>query len=163
MSEVTRREAIKLAVAAPLGSTAMVASAADEPKLTKVEFYSKTGDDNKDKDTGVYVTVITSDEKTLLAEIKNADNSNDDKTEYNDLSEHTIELVVKSPGSTKAECQKFKFRVGSQAKGNDKWKIDKTRVTLTFSDNTTLFQESGAFELNSRGSKYVESDLFGGK
>jgi hypothetical protein len=139
------------------------AGVAHAQKLVKAEFYSKTGDDNKDKDTGVYVTVVTNDGKTVLAEIKNADNSGDDKTEYNDNSDHTIDLVVKSPGSTKADCQKFKFRVGSQAKGNDKWKITKATVTLTFDDNTALTQEAGAFELNSRGSKYVESEWFGGK
>lgn len=36
---------------------------AQAQKLIKAEFYSKTGDDNKDKDTGVYVTVYTNDGK----------------------------------------------------------------------------------------------------
>ena len=136
------------------------AGIAHAQKLIKAELYTKTGDDNKDKDTGVYVTVTTNDGNTLLAEIKNADSSGDDKTEYNDNSDHTIELVIKSSGSTKTDCQKFKFRVGSQAKGNDKWKITKATLTLTFDDNTTLSHEVGAFELNSRGSKLVESEWF---
>jgi hypothetical protein len=138
------------------------AGVAHAQKLVRAEFYSKTGGDNKDHDTGVYVSVLTSDGNTVLAEIKNADTSGQDQTEYNDYSDHTIALVIKSNGSSKADCAKFKYKVGSQANGKDKWEIERTSVTLFFDDGTSLQQTSGGFTLESKDSQYTESGTFGG-
>jgi hypothetical protein len=126
--------------------------------LISAEFFSHTNDDNKDKNTGVFVEVKTRDGNTLLAEIIDADNSDDDATEYNDGSDHAIPLVVKSTGSTKEECAGFKVRVRSKAKGNDKWKFN-ARVTLGFSDGTNLVKPKDDIELNSRGSQFAEDNF----
>jgi hypothetical protein len=131
--------AIKLLpVTAAVAAVLLFQSPANAQKLTKAEFWSRTGDDNKDHDTGVYVSVKTNDLGSELAKIDNADNSDNDRTEYNDHSEHTIKLVVESPGTTKEACKKFKFKIGSKATGNDKWKIEKAKVTLYFDDGTNL-------------------------
>jgi hypothetical protein len=126
--------------------------------LTTAEFFSHTNDDNKDKDTGVFVEVKTKNGNTLLAEINDADNSTRDETEYNDGSEHVIPLVVKSTGSTKEECAAFKVRVRSKANGNDKWKFN-ARLTLGFSDGTNLVKSKDDIELNSRGSQFAEDNF----
>lgn len=130
------------------------------PTLTGARFTSVTDGDNKDHDTGLYVYVFTKDERTRLAQIENADNSNKDATEYNDGSEHMLDLALISPGSTKADCNGFHYKVGIKANGNDKWKVATSRVQLVFSDNTELDANSGYFELESKGSQYVETGPF---
>jgi hypothetical protein len=139
------------------------ANVACAQKLIKAEIWTRTGDDNKDKDTGVYVYVKTNDLATELANIENADNSSKDATEYNDWSEHTIKLVVQAPGVAFDKCRKFKFRIGSKATGKDKWIINKAKVTLYFDDGTNLVQECGEQTLYSKDSKYVETDWLGGQ
>src|SRR5437899_3351083 len=83
----------------------------DQPALLKADFFSETGDDNKDHDTGVWVTVKTEDETILLAHVDNADNSGSDATEYNDGSKHTINLTVDSPGAPRDKCLNFKVHL----------------------------------------------------
>jgi hypothetical protein len=161
--EASMRFTNLLTFSAALVVSMLLASPAKAQKLTKAEFWSRTGDDNKDHDTGVYVYAKINDLSSELAKIENADNSDNDRTEYNDHSEHTIKLIVESPGATKESCKKFKFRIGSKANGNDKWKIEKAKVTLYFDDGTNLVQECGAQELNSRGSRYLETDWQGGQ
>ena len=128
------------------------------PTLNRARFTSSTGDDNKDKDTGVYVYVYTSNGATKLAQIENADNSDKDATEYNDHSTHSIDLSVLS-ATEKSECVNFTFKVGSKANGNDKWKIRDANVELFFTDGTNLTRSTGSFELNSKGSKYTEASF----
>jgi hypothetical protein len=137
------------------------ANTARAEKLVKAEFWSHTNDDNKDKDTGVWVKVQTNDLKTELAHIENADNSSCDATEYDNGSEHTIKLVVSSDGATVEQCKKFKFKIGTKANGKDKWKF-RGKVTLYFDNGQTLIQEVGDTELESKGSNYVELDWQGG-
>lgn len=91
---------------------------------------------------------------------KNADNSDKDATHYNDGAEHELDLSIISPGSTKSECNRFQYKVGIKANGNDKWKITNSRIELTFGDNSELDAESKYFELESKGSRYVESGPF---
>jgi hypothetical protein len=125
--------------------------------LVGAEFFSHTNDDNKDHDTGVYVEVKTNDLGIRLAHINNADSSGRDETEYNDHSNHTIPLIVDSSGATLAQCQGFKFRVGTVANGNDKWEFNGT-VTLRFETENgeqTLSREIGDSTLNSRHSRQV--------
>ncbi|MFL5330820.1 MAG: hypothetical protein ACJ8C4_18130 [Gemmataceae bacterium] len=137
------------------------ANPARAEKLVKAEFWSHTNDDNKDKDSGVWVKVVTNDESVELATIENADNSAGDATEYNDNSEHTVKLVVKSDGATMAKCAKFKFKVGMRANGKDKWKF-RGKVTLYFDNGQTLVQEVGNTELESKGSTYTELGSWAG-
>lgn len=126
---------------------------AQQPTLQSVEFFSHTTDDGKDHDTGVYVHVLTSDEATLLAQIENADNC--EGCEYRDWSNHTIKLPVLSPAFQKVACRKFKVKVKSRANGNDKWKFN-CRVTLHFSDGTTLEKSRNNITLNSRRGRFTE-------
>ena len=126
--------------------------------LSTAEFFSHTNDDNKDKDTGVFVDVFTKDGNTLLAQIADADNSSDDATEYNDGSEHVIGLTVKSSGSTKEDCAGFKVKVRSKANGDDKWKFN-ARVTLFFTDGTNLVKPKDGIELDSEDSGFAEDNF----
>ncbi|MFI2205398.1 hypothetical protein ACH47Z_32370 [Streptomyces sp. NPDC020192] len=120
--------------------------------LFRAELFTLTGDsDNKDPDTGIYVTVKTSDEKSLLASINNADSSGKDMTTYNDDSHHIVPLVVEAPGATKSDCGGFKVRMWIKTNGSDNWSIDDARVTLYFSDGTTLVAERLNFNLDGDG------------
>src|SRR5262249_10965062 len=53
------------------------------PRLVRAELFTHTNNDNKDHDTGIYVSATTLDRRTLLAGCSNTDNSGDDSTEYN--------------------------------------------------------------------------------
>jgi hypothetical protein len=120
--------------------------------LNRAELFTLTGDgDNKDHDTGIYITVKTSDDKALLASINNADSSGKDMTEYNDDSHHIVPLVIEAPGATKDTCGQFKVRMWIKTNGNDEWDIDDARVTLYFSDGTTLVAEQLGFNLINDG------------
>ena len=124
-------------------------------RLVRAEFWSHTNDDNKDKDTGVYVQVRTADLKSVLAGIDGADSSGDGAKEYKDKSDNTIPLVIQAFGATFDQCQNFKFRVGIRATGpgvfgigNDTWHFN-GRVTLYFDNGLTLIQELGDSSLTS--------------
>lgn len=120
------------------------------------EFYSKTGNDNKDHNTGVYVYVKNENNTTILAKIEDADNSSTDATEYNDGSEHIIKLIVMKPEATKETCQHFNVLLKSKATGNDNWNIEIAQVILYFTDGTNIKKETHNFSLNSRGSNFAE-------
>jgi hypothetical protein len=132
--------------------TSLFAGNAQAQTLQKVELFTETAGDNKDKDTCVFVDVKTSDDKVLLAHVANGDCSNDDRTEYNDDSTHTLALVVDSPGTNKASAAGFKVRLSQVPHGNDKWKIRHARVTLFFSGGETLVAEKRDFELKNKAS-----------
>jgi hypothetical protein len=120
--------------------------------LSRVELFTLTGDeDNKDHDTGIYVTVKTSDGQSLLASVNNADSSGKDMTTYNDDSHHIVPLVVEAPGALRSDCRGFKVRMWIKTNGNDNWSIDDARVTLYFSDGTTLVAEQLGFSLDGDG------------
>jgi hypothetical protein len=122
-----------------------------EPVLLRAQFYSRTGDDNKDHDTGVWVTVKNQNNQILLAHCDNADNSSSDSTEYNDHSEHIIELTVDSPGAPRSECEHFNVHLSITTNGNDTWKIEEARLTLLFSDGLTLVATETGFQLKNNG------------
>ncbi|MEC3993036.1 hypothetical protein VSR01_05570 [Actinacidiphila sp. DG2A-62] len=120
--------------------------------LSRVELFTLTGDeDNKDHDTGIYVTVKTGDEQSLLASVSNADSSGKDMTTYNDDSHHIVPLVVEAPGALKSDCRGFKVWMWIKTNGNDNWSVDDARVTLYFSDGTTLVAEQLGFSLDGDG------------
>lgn len=129
--------------------------------LTRAEFFSKTAGDDKDHDTGVWVKVVAADGKTKLADIANAANSSGESTHYNDNTSHTIKLKVDNGRATRHECEKFKFKVGIKANGNDNWKFS-ARVTLYFEKGKTLVEHITNADLNSRGSTYVETPKWAG-
>ncbi len=123
-----------------------------QPTLDRAELFTLTGDgDNKDPDTGIYITVKTQDSKSLLASVNNADSSGKDMTKYNDDSHHIVPLVVEGPGTSKADCAGFRVRMWIKTNGKDKWTIDDARVTLYFSDGTTLVAEKQSFNLENDG------------
>ncbi|TDT95954.1 hypothetical protein EDD99_7796 [Streptomyces sp. 846.5] len=123
-----------------------------QPTLERAELFTLTGDsDNKDHDTGIYITVKTHDDKSLLASVNNADSSGKDMTTYNDDSHHIVPLVVEGPGTSKADCGGFKVRMWIKTNGNDTWPIDDARVTLYFSDGTTLVAEQQGITLKNDG------------
>jgi hypothetical protein len=123
-----------------------------QPTLRRAELFTLTGDDdNKDPDTGIYITVKTADDRALLASINNADSSGKDMTTYNDDSHHIVPLVVEAPGISKEDCRGFNVRMWIKTKGNDTWTIDDARVTLYFGDGTTLVAEQLAFSLVNDG------------
>jgi hypothetical protein len=105
--------------------------------LSRAELFTHTNDDNKDKDTGINISVMTADGATQLASCNNADSSNDDATEYNDGSDHTVVLDVNAPGATFEQGKKFTVHMSQQTHGNDTWKFN-ARVTLFFTDGTNL-------------------------
>lgn len=122
------------------------------PTLIRAELFTLTGDsDNKDNDTGIYVTVKTGDGRSLLASINNADSSGKDMTTYNDDSHHIVPLILEAPGTLKSDCGGFKVRMWIKTKGNDNWTIDDARITLYFSDGTTLVAEQYSFNLSGDG------------
>jgi hypothetical protein len=121
-----------------------------EPTLQRAEFFSHTISDNKDKDTGIYVTVTTGDQSSLLARSVDADSSGRDATEYNDGSDHYLKLVVENLAAKKSECRGFIARVKIQTNGNDTWVFDAT-VTLYFSDGSNLFAEKDGIRLVNDG------------
>jgi hypothetical protein len=129
--------------------------------LTRAEFSSKTAGDDKDHDTGVWVKVVAADGKTKLAEIANADNSSGESTHYNDNTSHTIKLKVDNGRATRHQCEKFKFKVGTKANGNDNWKFS-ARVTLYFEKAKPLVEHITNADLNSTGSTYVETPKWAG-
>jgi hypothetical protein len=133
---------------------------AQAQRLTAAEFYSQTKGDDKDHDTGVWVKVVTSDEKTEIAHVANADNSSGDKTHYNDNTNHTIKLKIDDGKLTYEQCKKFRFKVGTKANGNDDWKFS-GRVTLYFGKRK-LVEHAANESLNSRGSTYVEFPKWAG-
>jgi hypothetical protein len=123
-----------------------------QPTLGRAELYTATGDgDNKDHDTGIFVSVKTADDSMLLASISNADSSGKDMTEYNDDSYHIVPLVVESPGATDLQCTGFKVHMWIKTNGDDTWDIDLARVTLYFSDGTNLVAEQQGFQLVNDG------------
>lgn len=121
-------------------SPSLLSQTQSEPTLVAAELITHTRGDNKDHDTGIYVTVTTKDGASLLAQISNADSSGTDATEYNDNSSHIVRLVVENDEAKKSDCNGFGVRIAIQTNGNDTWLFD-AQVILYFSDGTDLFAE----------------------
>jgi hypothetical protein len=117
--------------------------------ITSVTFTSRTGDDGKDHDTGVFVRVLTLDRGMIIASVEDADDCGD--CEYDDQTTHTLNLRVNSPGLTRAQCAGFVYEVGAAAHPDttDNWNINDTSVEITFDDGSALKKASGGFSLHS--------------
>lgn len=126
----------------------------NQPRLVMAELFTHTNGDNKDHDTGIYVTVTTSDTKSLLARIISADSSGTDATEYNDNSDHFVELVIQNPAATPSDCSRFQVTIEIRTNGNDTWLFD-AQVVLYFSDGSTLFAEQKGISLVNNGAQVV--------
>jgi len=123
-----------------------------EPTLERAELFTLTGDgDNKDHDTGIYVSVKTADGSTELASINGADSSGKDMTEYNDDSSRIVPLVIDAPGTTKGQSSGYRVHMWIKTNGDDTWDIDVARTTLYFSDGTNLVAEQTGFQLVNDG------------
>jgi len=147
---------VRLLGAVVVAATILVAPKfAHAQRITGAEFFSHTNDDDKDHDTGVWVKVVTANEQTKIASIENAANCGNESCHFNDHTDHTIGLRIDNPNLTRAECENFKFKIGTKAHGNDKWKF-RGKIILRFDGGQTLIREVGDTELNSRGSHYVE-------
>lgn len=96
---------------------------------------------------GIIVDVITASNATQMAHM---DNSSSDSTEYNDGSEHTVKLIVDSPGISRDACTGFKSSVKIHTNGNDTWKFN-GRVTLFFDDGSNLVQSPEGITLKNDG------------
>jgi hypothetical protein len=123
---------------------------AQGPVLIKATFFSHTNDEDKDHDTGIYVTVSTADGDTTIAHADNRDNSGDDGTQYKDGSDHQFDLDLDAPGIDKPSCQGAKVHVYIHTHGHDTWRFN-GRVVLYFSDHTNITASSGNLELKNDG------------
>jgi hypothetical protein len=118
-----------------------------ELALTRAELFTITGGDNKDHDTGIFISAKNSDNTTLLSSISNADSSGTDATEYNDDSYHIVPLVVDAPGMTRAQSFGFNVHMSIKTNGSDTWILNLARVTLFFNDGTNLVADNTNFSL----------------
>ena len=123
-------------------------------KLERAEFFSHTNNDNKDHDTGIYVTVMSSGNNTRLASIENADSSGDDSREYKDGSDHPITLHIDAPGASKEACEGFKTKVSIKTNGHDTWRFNGT-VTLFFDDGTNITKTKDSISLTDNGASVI--------
>jgi|HubBroStandDraft_6_1064221.scaffolds.fasta_scaffold371709_1 hypothetical protein len=137
-----------------VATTLVAPKFAHAQKIKGAEFFSHTNDDDKDHDTGVWVKVVTANEQTKIASVENAANCGN-SCHFNDNTDHTIGLRIDSPNLTRAECENFKFKIGTKANKNDKWKF-RGKIILRFDGGQTLTREFGNTELNSRGGHFVE-------
>lgn len=123
---------------------------AEDPVLVKAVFRSHTNDEDKDHDTGVYVSVKTGDGQTLIAHADNRDNSGDDGTQYKDNSDHEFGLDTDAVGVKKSACGGFKVHVRIHTHGHDTWRFN-GQVILTFSDGTNMIASRDGIELKNDG------------
>ena len=129
------------------------AQADDSAVLLKATLITVTGDDNKDHDTAISVTVTSEDGQTTLAHCTKAESSSDDSMEYKDGSEHPVTLSVDAVGVAKSACKDFKGRLHIKThggRGHDKWKFN-GRVILEFSDKTNITANIGDTTLEAKG------------
>ena len=112
------------------------------PYLYRAELYAQPEFEYPKTDrTGLYVSVKTSDEKALLATLVDGYGN----FTWGEFSPNTIPLVVEAPGATRTECDGFKVNVWLSLGVVSLWRI--LRVTLFFSDGTTLLAETGSAEI----------------
>jgi hypothetical protein len=94
--------------------------------------------------------VRTSDGGTQLASCSNADSSGEDATEYNDNSDHAVDLRIDAPGIMYETCKGFKVHMWQQPNGHDTWKVAPT-VILYFMDGTNLIASTSEVSLVNGG------------
>jgi hypothetical protein len=122
---------------------------AQAPKLEEVTIQFYTTENDKDQDTKVWVYVMKGD--TELA----SKGPFADGTQFEDKTNSDPYMLKIGKGVTKADFEKFKVIVKSQAKGSDKWQFD-YKLTLHFAGQAPIVKEGKGCELNSRGNKVVD-------
>jgi hypothetical protein len=119
-------------------------NARNAPTLCWAELFTLTsGFSGKPADFGIYVTVKTADQSALIASASNAEAGSG--FFYPQNSPHFVPLVIDGPGITKADCRGFRVRLQikllPQQPPEEPWGINVARVTLYFTDGTTLVAE----------------------
>jgi hypothetical protein len=155
-------------------TNSLSAVAPEGARLVRAELLTHTNTDNKDKDTCIYVFVTTKDTASLLARIVRADCSANDSTEYNDGSDHFIELVVQNVAATIDASRGFQVTIGVVTtcpffdiplignpfcQGNDRWLFD-AQVVLYFSDGSTLFAQMRGLNLTASDENILVTTVF---
>jgi len=150
--------------------------------LTRAFFTSRTHNEDKDNDTGVFVVVYKHDKKTIIASIADADSHGKYGYSNNDAQKgvHQVELNI-SAHWPKSQCDGFFYKVGIMARsgifpagsihitingvpagtitsGNDRWQYDGD-VTLMFDDNTVIKKTINGQDLYSRGGRLVWTNV----
>lgn len=120
------------------------------PALIKATLFTHTNDEDKDHDTGVYVTVTSADGQTTIAHADNRDNSGDDGTQYKDGSDHQFDLDLDSPGMEKDSCKGYRVHVYIHTHGHDTWRFN-GRLVLYFTDHSNITASIDNVELKNDG------------
>jgi hypothetical protein len=171
-----RSSVLVLVVVSLFATTLLVAQG---PTLTKATLKTTTKDDDRDRDTAIFVQVTENDAKTELAKVAYAEVGG--QYGYADHTTHQFNFPPVKMGIPKSQCQNFKFRMGIPAHGgifgnakfdikvenlpiitgqggNDRWKYDAWLI-LTFSDGTTLVRDKLDQTSESNGGKLVWDNL----
>lgn len=137
--------------------------AADEPLLTRAVLKTHTNDNDKDHNTGVFVTVMSNDGQSTIASANDKDDTSDDGGQYKDNSDHQFDLILESPGMMKKEtCKGFNVKVWQRThggRGHDEWKFNAS-VVLYFADGTNLTASKEGVTLESKGENEAPSVEF---
>jgi hypothetical protein len=142
--------ALVLALSIAVGGAFAKRAQAQGPVLIKATFFSHTNDEDKDHDTGIYITVTGADGQTTIAHADNRDNSGDDGTQYKDGSDHQFDLDLDSPGMDKGSCKGFRVHMYVHTHGHDTWRFN-GRAVLYFSDHSNITANIDHVELKNDG------------
>ena len=105
--------------------------------LTGASILFHTGNDNKDADTRLRVLIVKKGEKPTA-------DSGPIYGEYDDHSEHRVQLQPDFNLMMKSEIPGSVVRVGIAPSGNDRWVFEQVPVQLYFSDGS-FYQKSFSF------------------
>ncbi len=129
-----------------MGSIALNRAEAQAPVLIKATFFSHTNEYQKSLDTGVYITVSTSNASSILAQAVHRDS----EILYAYGSDHQFDLDLNRPRIAKADCKGFKVHISIHTHAKNTWRFN-GRVVLYFSDHTSITADSGHAELSNDG------------
>jgi hypothetical protein len=135
-----RHAAEKIGMVPPISVKALIERInRDYVRLTGAFVTFETTDENKDKDTAVFVYVKNIYGKDL-AQAVNVASSDKDETEFKDGSRNIIELNI-NDNIHKAECYDAKITIGCKANGDDTWRFN-AQILMEFADGTSLIRRS---------------------
>lgn len=136
---------------------------ADEPLLTKAVLKTHTNDNDKDHNTGVFVTVMSNDGQSTIASANDKDDTSNDGGQYKDDSDHQFDLTLEAPGMMRKEtCKGFNVKVWQKThggRGHDVWKFNASLV-LYFADGTNITAKKEDVTLESKGENEAPSVEF---
>jgi hypothetical protein len=122
-------------------------SAPKDPTLFRAELFVRFMLNGKGENDGIYVTVKTSDLRTLLVSETNGAHG----IAWASPGAYFWPLLVEAPGATRAECERFQVRMSVQTHQQYLY-LSVVRITLYFSDSTTLVAEEFDQEILQAGS-----------